>query len=167
MSASLVQELDPEAILLGVEANDREEVIRLLAGRLERLGYVKPSFAEAVVERERKLPTGLPLGRQVNVAVPHTDPVHVLKPGVALATLAAPVDFANMEDAGEAVPVGVVFMLALNHKDRQIEMLQAVMAAIQAPETVERLIAAGSVAEICGLLGTRSGTRSETMGESQ
>ena len=102
---ALIDHIDPQAILLGAEARTAEQAIRLLAAKLEELGYVKPSYADAVAKREAAMPTGLPLGQAVNVAIPHTDPEHVVRPGVALGVLSAPVDFANMEEPDEAVPV--------------------------------------------------------------
>jgi len=77
MAAGLIDFLDPQAIELQSEAKTNEEIIRILAGKLEKLGYVKPSYADAVVSRELTMPTGLPLEREENVAVPHTDPEHV------------------------------------------------------------------------------------------
>lgn len=152
MSQSLAGQIEREAIAIRVDAASSEEVIRLLAARLEKLGYVLPSFAEAVLAREARMPTGLPMGRDINVAVPHTDPEHVVKPGIALATLARPVAFANMEDPDEAVPVGLVFMLALNDKDKQIEMLQQIMLTIQNEDLSSRLLDAASPDELLQLL---------------
>ncbi|EKF20614.1 PTS sugar transporter subunit IIA [Nitratireductor pacificus] len=152
MTQRLFTQIDPGAIVLGVEAGDRETVIRLLADRLLSGGYVKDSFADAVIAREAAMPTGLPLGRAVNVAVPHTDPEHVLKPGIALATLATPVAFANMEDPDEAVEVGLVFLMALNDKDRQIEMLQQIMATIQDEAAVMGLMQAASLDDVAAIL---------------
>ena len=158
MSQSLAGQIEREAIETRVDAASSEEVIRLLAARLEKLGYVRPGFAEAVLAREASMPTGLPMGRDSNVAVPHTDPEHVLKPGIAMATLAHPVDFANMEDPDEAVPVGLVFMLALNDKDRQIEMLQQIMLTIQDEGLSQKLLDAATPDELLALLvGTQQG----------
>ncbi|EJM98848.1 PTS sugar transporter subunit IIA [Phyllobacterium sp. YR531] len=153
MAQALMNYLDPGAILLGVEAKSDQEVIRLLAERLHSLGYVKPSFAEAVLAREAQLPTGLPLGGDNNVAVPHTDPEHVLKPGLAFAALTAPVSFSNMEDPDEKLPVRLVFLMALNDKDKQVEMLQEIAGAIQSPETIDALIKSKSVEDVSRLLG--------------
>ncbi|SDP56045.1 PTS system IIA component, Gat family [Phyllobacterium sp. YR620] len=153
MAEALLNTLDPGAIVLGVNASNDEEVIRILAARLEGLGYVKPSYADAVVAREAALPTGLPLGGANNVAVPHTDPHHVIKPGLALATLAEPVLFSNMEDPDEKLPVSVVFVMALNDKDKQVEMLQEIAGTIQSPEIIAALIAAKSAEDVLGLLG--------------
>jgi PTS system galactitol-specific IIA component len=153
MAQALMNYLEPEAIVLGLKAATDQDVIRILAGRLESLGYVKPSFAEAVIAREARLPTGLPLGGENNVAVPHTDPVHVLKPGLALATLVDPVLFSNMEDAEEKLKVKVVFLMALNDKDMQVEMLQKIAGTIQSPEVIAALIASKSVEDVSRLLG--------------
>ncbi len=153
MAEALLNALDPGAIVLGVKAASDHDVIRILANRLQELGYVKPSFADAVIAREAALPTGLPLGGDNNVAVPHTDPEHVLKPGLALATLAEPVMFSNMEDADEKLPVSVVFVMALNDKDKQVEMLQEIAGTIQSPAIIASLIAAKSIEDVSRLLG--------------
>jgi PTS system galactitol-specific IIA component len=152
MVDGLFDYLVPGAIVPGVEKDTSEEVIRLLAEKLKANGYVKDSFADAVVAREATLPTGLPLGRDVNVAIPHTDPVHVLKPGMALATLKKPVDFANMEDPDEPVSVGVVFLMALNDKDRQIDMLQQIMETVQSEDAIASLMRASSVEDVAAAL---------------
>ncbi|CAN0653865.1 PTS sugar transporter subunit IIA [Nitratireductor aquimarinus] len=152
MAEALMNHIDPEAIVLGVDTDSREAVIRLLAEKLQAAGYVKDSFADAVLAREASMPTGLPLGHAVNVAVPHTDPEHVLKPGIALATLKKPVAFANMEDPDEPVEVGLVFLMALNDKDRQIEMLQEIMATIQSEEAISGLMQASSVDDVAAVL---------------
>ncbi|MEO5758476.1 MAG: PTS sugar transporter subunit IIA [Mesorhizobium sp.] len=153
MSGGLMHLLDPEAILLGSDATTNEEIIRILAGKLEALGYVKSSYADAVVRREMTLPTGLPLERPDNVAVPHTDPEHVLKPGIAMGTLKKPVVFANMEDPDEKLPVGFVFLLAINDKDKQIDALQMVMATIQNAEVLDGLRTARTLDDVRALLG--------------
>ncbi|MCG7504738.1 PTS sugar transporter subunit IIA [Mesorhizobium retamae] len=152
MAQALIDHIHPEAILLGVNAANSEAVIRQLAARLESLGYVKPSYVDAVVKREQTMPTGLPLGLAENVAVPHTDPIHVHRAGVALAVLSQPVDFANMEEPDEAVSVGIVFLLAINDKDKQIEMLQEIMGAIQSPEALTGLKQATSVDDVRAIL---------------
>lgn len=154
MLNNLMDILDPQAVLLGVTASTSEEVIRLLADRLETLGYVKETFAAAVVKREQSMPTGLPLEREENVAVPHTDPEHVIKAGLALATLSKPVTFANMEDPDEMLAIGTVFLLAINDKDRQIDTLQKIMATIQSPEALDGLKQARSLADIEVLFGS-------------
>lgn len=134
--------LEPQALCIGLSATSPEEVISLLADRLEAAGYVAPSYKAAVLHREAKLPTGLPLSDDLAVAVPHTDPEHVLRPGIAIATLATPVAFRSMEEPDDSLPVRVVFALALKDKNEQIEMLQMIASMLQDPDRIEQLIAA-------------------------
>jgi len=152
MHDSILQHLDPEAICLGVEATSGREVISLLAGRLAALGRVRESFADAVLAREASMPTGLPLGGDLNIAVPHTDPEHVVTPSLALATLVRPVNFGSMDDPDEQIPVGVVMMLALADKNAQIDMLREVAELIQRPGALAALAAATSPDEIFAVL---------------
>ncbi|MCW6509979.1 PTS sugar transporter subunit IIA [Lichenifustis flavocetrariae] len=133
--------LDPQAICLQVEVADAAAAIGLLAERLHALGRVKGSYRDAVTERERTMPTGLPLGA-VNVAVPHTDPVHVINPSLALATLRSPVLFGSMDDPDEMIPVQVVMAMALTDKNAQIDMLQRIASFIQNPAALAALVAA-------------------------
>jgi len=146
--ADLANFLVAEAVVLHMNAENSEEVIRFLAAKLADVSHVRPSFADAVLAREKNMPTGLPLGLDANVAIPHTDPEHVLKAGLALATLEKPVLFANMEEPEEKIPVGTVFLLAINDKDKQIDVLQKIMALIQDKAALEALRAAGTVDDV-------------------
>ena len=122
--------LEPDAVCVDLEAADATEVITALAGRLLALGKVRPSYAAAVIARERTMPTGLPLG-PVNVAVPHTDIEHVLSPALAVAVLRHPVTFGSMDDPDEPIPVRIVIAMALTEKNAQIDMLQRIAGLIQ------------------------------------
>lgn len=144
--------INPQAVCLRVEAETPDQVIAQLAGILERTGYVAPSYGAAVLAREAVLPTGLPLSDDFAVAVPHTDPHHVLKPGIAIATLVNPVPFRSMEDPDEILPVRIVFALALNDKNAQIEMLQSIAHLFQTPELLMRMAAAMSPDEVLEVL---------------
>jgi len=144
--------IDPQAVCLRVEAETSEQIIAQLAGILERTGYVAPSYGPAVLAREAELPTGLPLSHDFAVAVPHTDAHHVLKPGIAIATLAQPVPFRSMEDPDEILPVRIVFALALNDKNAQIAMLQSVATLFQTPDLLLNMADAVSVTEVLEIL---------------
>lgn len=147
--------LHPDAICLGVDIDTASGVIGLLAARLEALGKVRSSYAGAVIERERTMPTGLPLGR-INVAVPHTDSDHVIAPALAVATLRKPVPFGSMDDPEEMIPVRVVVAMALTDKNAQLAMLQRIASFIQNEDALTALVAATAPAEAIaafGLLG--------------
>ena len=58
---------------------------------------VKDTHIDAVVAREKNYATGLQLA-DIVVAMPHTDPQHVGRPGVCIAQLKHPVEFEHMGD---------------------------------------------------------------------
>lgn len=142
MSSKLLQLLDDDVICLHLEAGSATDVIKDLGQRLFKNGYVKESFIEATLESEKVLPTGIPLEGAINAAIPHSETLHVLKPGVALAILNHPVVFKNMIKPDEDVYVRLVFLLALEHPKSQIEMLQEIAGVLQKPAIVEKLMSA-------------------------
>ncbi len=150
----LTKLLDPDAILIHISAQDAAEVVRRLSEKLMEKGYVRDSFADAALAREAELPTGLMLGGDVNAAIPHTDVEHVIRPAVALATLARPVIFRHMIDPTEEVPVQIVFLLALEQPKSQVTMLQEVAGVLQNATLIERIMASSTADQIIDALQT-------------
>lgn len=118
-----------------------EELLLQMSSRLEDSGAVRESFPDAVVARERRFPTGLPT--PVPSAIPHTDPEHVRRPGIAVALLGGPVDFAEMGGSGRTVPARMVCMLCIDDAANQVEALQTVLSRLQDGQRCERLLADG------------------------
>ena len=140
--------LVPSSVALHYEAGDSKEVITHLGKLLFDAGYVRETFVDAALDRESRLPTGLPLSGDVNAAIPHTEVEHVLKPGLAMATLSTPVTFHNMVSPEEAVPCQLVFVMALDQPKAQIEMLQEIAGILQNPAVINSLMSANSFEDI-------------------
>lgn len=140
--------LHPEAIILQMDAKNSEDVIRNLGEKLYSLGFVKDNFVKATLEREAKMPTGIPLGGDVNAAIPHVDIEFVNKSALGLATLRQPVVFYNMVENDVEVPCRLVIMLALDAPKSQVEMLQEVAGILQQPEIIKALMAARTPEEV-------------------
>ena len=115
--------IESDLILLDVNAADAEDVIRLLCGKLENLGYISPDHVHAILERERKYPTGLPTN-PVCVALPHGEIEGVHESALAFARLRTPVIFQNMADSNEALNVKMVFLLVNNDPGNQVKALR-------------------------------------------
>ena len=143
------------AIILDYPAKDAEDIISELGRLLQEAGYVKGGFIAAALEREKTMPTGLPLMGNVNAAIPHTDIVHVLRPGVAFATLAEPVSFYNMAMPDEVVLVSIVFLLALDEPNAQICMLKEIAGILQKPILIDWLIKAHTFDEVRSIIKNR------------
>ncbi len=147
-STRILDLLVPTAVCVHLDATDWRAVITALGQRLHDAGCVRDTFVQAALDREAQLPTGLPLDGQYNAAIPHTDIEHVIKPALALATLARPVEFRNMIDPDEAVPVQLVILMAMEEPKSQVEMLQEIAGVLQDPDLIAKLVAAGDEAEI-------------------
>jgi PTS system galactitol-specific IIA component len=140
--------LVPGSVALRFTAHDSKEVISHLGNLLFNAGYVRDSFVDAALDRESRLPTGLPLSGDVNAAIPHTEVEHVLKPGLAMATLTTPVNFQNMVMPEEAVPCRLVFVMALDQPKAQVEMLQEIAGILQDQVVIDQLMSANSFEDV-------------------
>jgi galactitol PTS system EIIA component len=146
-----VVQLDENVISLDVKVETNEEIIRYLYEKLRDFNYVKETFIQAILEREKVYPTGLPLGN-TGVAIPHTDPEHVISPMLAFARLKNPVTFQMMGNKNETVQTDFVFMLAIKEPEKQLVMLERLMGIFQVEGTMSSLKTATSVKEVSNLL---------------
>jgi len=144
------------AIILNYPAKDAEDIVVTLGKRLFDAGYTKESFIQAALEREKTMPTGLPLSCGFNAAIPHTDVEHVFKPGVAFATLTNPVNFQNMVNPEDSVPVSLVFVLALDQPKAQIGMLQEIAGILQSPKVIEDLLIASECGDVIRIIKNKT-----------
>ncbi len=158
MQYTLGDLLKPEHIRVRIAATDALEAIRILNRALVESGTTLAAFGEDACAREATFPTGLPT-QPVAVAIPHADPTHVLSSGLAVGTLASPVQFAQMgTDGSIRLDVHVVFLLAIKESEKQVEMIQQLMAVIQDAAVLEGMTKAKDPAEIVGLIrGTLGG----------
>ena len=115
-----------DLIVTGVEAADAEDAIRQVGQYLLKAGFVKDTYIDAVVQREKEYATGLQL-KDMAVAMPHTAGIHVNVPAVCIAKLAHPVTFYHMGDPDTRVEAEILFMMAIQNPDAQLETLQKVM----------------------------------------
>ena len=123
------------------------EVVERLSNIFISKGYVKPSYMRSAIEREETCPTGLPTPG-LGVAIPHGGLEHTIKPGIAIATLARPVEFGELGNPTSRVKVSVVFMLSVTQPESQIYLLQALMNVYKDEGTLHRLYNATNVEEI-------------------
>lgn len=75
-----MKKLNEALIVLDADVESAEDCIRLAGEMFEKNGYVNAGYADAVVEREKEYPTGLP-GKGINIAIPHTNNKLVNEPG--------------------------------------------------------------------------------------
>lgn len=145
--------LRKDLIFTGLDVKDQQSLFETMGSRLEELGYVKNSYLSALSKREKIFPTGLALGKDA-VAIPHTDPEHVNKNAIAIATLKTPVAFRQMATSEEEdcwVQARLILMLAI-HDGNYIEVLQKVIQLIQDKGFVDRLLTVDRPEELIGII---------------
>lgn len=104
--ANLFKLMSGRISILRCDCRSRDEVIRLLGGRLEREGYVDEGFVESVFVRENLAATSI----GCTFAIPHAYEGHVLKQGIGLMTLKHPILWGGEEK------VQIILMLSVDAK---------------------------------------------------
>ncbi len=140
-------DINEDNILMSVDARSREDVIRQLGTLLEKNGYVKDTFTEAVLQREVVFPTGLQTS-VMGFAIPHTDTEHVKRSAVAIAALSRPVAFQAMGNPDQSVPVDVVMMLAVRDPKMVVHVLRRVLSILEDEEALHAFRKAESRQEV-------------------
>jgi len=136
-----------DMVLFNMQAENNTEVLTKLYEHLYQKGYVKESYLLALLEREKKFPTGLAT-IPFAVAIPHTDSEHVLQPCIVIAKLAHPVMFQEMANESNYVNAHFVFALVLNDSEKQVGMLGTLMGIFSNEKMMERLARADSAQAI-------------------
>lgn len=148
---SFVDKVTEDLILLNIPGNSRDEALKYIADLFMEKGIAKPTFYEALLQRENEYPTGLPIG-EINFAIPHTYPEHINRIAVCVATLQNTVIFKNMGNPEEDVPVRVIVCLALKKMDDNIKMLPTMMDFFADEENLRKLLAAENAGQVMALL---------------
>ena len=139
-------EIYRELIQLDWEVANQEEFFDKMAKKLEDLGYVKDTFADAIKTREANFPTALPV-EPYPVAIPHADPQHIIRPFIACTRLKQPIKWCEMANNDEEHDVKFIFMLGFlgGHDDpsganEHVELLQILVTNFQDPEIMDKLV---------------------------
>jgi PTS system galactitol-specific IIA component len=131
----LWEEFKKDMILQNLKLSSKEELFKTLGGVLIKKGFCKESFVSALVKRESENPTGIDMGG-FGVAIPHSDPSHVIKDGLAVGVLDAPLSFTAMGTDDEFVDAQIAFVLAITDPESHLDKMQALLRILQDKETL-------------------------------
>ena len=141
-------------IIDNLPAKTKEEALSEMAAYLVDKGFCKPSFIQAILDREAKHPSALPM-KNIKIAIPHTDSTHVKKPAILFARLSEPVEFRSMGNPDQTLKVPLISMLALKDKKRIGDLLETLITVYQDSELLEKLCESSSKKEIYAILRDR------------
>lgn len=128
--AKIMSILDKNLIHIGANCQDKNDCIKLGAKSFFNNGYVNEKYENAVIEREKIFPTGLP-SKNINIAIPHTDPSNVIKAGIGVIIPNKPIEFSIMGTEDEKIKCDIIFPLAIKDTNKQIELLKKIMGLIK------------------------------------
>lgn len=117
-------------LFLKLKGGDATTVLQEMAQTLKENGFVEETYEQAVIDREKVFPTGLPI-LPYGVAIPHTDSIHVKKRGLAVGILEEKAAFTLMASDTDQVDVSIVFMLAIKDQTEQVDFLSALIDLCQ------------------------------------
>lgn len=138
----------PMIIGYKITGEDRDEVLHEMADYLISRGLVKDTYGDSVIERENKYPTGIDT-EPIPVAIPHSEREEVIKTAILVGqTKESGVSFQKIEGDGVWIRSKVVFMLAVDTDQGQLEVISKLMGVIQDSAVVKQIAAAGSTEEI-------------------
>lgn len=140
-----------ELIDLDLNASNQQDFFNTRFSILLEKGYVKESFKDAIIEREKKYPTGLAL-EKITIAIPHTDSEHIEKPFVYINRLEEEIKFNQMGNEEEVVQVQDVWVLGIKDGSKQVGLLSFIMEIFSDEEFINEYRKAKDPEELMNLL---------------
>lgn len=139
-------EMSAQNVLLGLTASTKEEAIRVAGNKLVELGYVKPEYVEAMLEREQLSSTYL----GESIAIPHGTIAakdSVMKTGIVFCQYPSGVQYG--EDEGELAHI-VIGIAAKNNE--HLSVIQAITNALDFDGEIDRLTHTDDVNTVLAIL---------------
>ena len=146
MDLTLNSILDRKTIVTGLNADNKDEVIEVLANRYKEAGYIGSvdDFVNAVYEREQEGATGI--GN--HVAIPHGKSETVKKNGVAIAILNNEIPWESLDDTGAKVVVLFDVGDDSEGAKEHLKMLSMFAKKLGKDEVIEKLLNAQSADDV-------------------
>ena len=140
--------LPDDAVVIGAEAADWRAAVRVAGAALAAAGIARPGYAGEMVRMIEE--HGPYVVIAPGLALAHARPgPEVVKDGLAVVTLAAPVDFGHPYND----PVSVVLALAVASGDAHIALVAELANIFNDSSAIQQLAAAKTVEEVHRIMG--------------
>lgn len=130
----------------GIDLRDSQDTLTFISEYLCAQQYVKPTYRQAIFEREANFPTGIDLGFGA-VAIPHCDASHANKPCIYLIKPKQPVKFDRADDEGK-VEVHLIIALVVTDPKEQMTLLRSLFSSLQDEDFYRSLTSSGNKQEL-------------------
>lgn len=140
-------QIDKSHIYINLDVRSRDEFFDFISKKLYKGGFVKENYSQALKEREKEFPTGLPL--EIGVAIPHTSSNYVNKDTFAISVFKNPIIFQEMGgDPDSIIKVKIAISIVMTDGDKHLEALQKLISSIQDKVFLEKISNAKKEEEI-------------------
>lgn len=129
--------VDENIIFLDCTYKTDIELLTGISNKLIENGYVRKTFTKAILDREEIYPTALKV-ENFGLAIPHTEPEYILKPGMAFVKLKGNCKFKEM-CTNKDVEVNMAFILLVKDKEKQVDTLTKLMNLFSKNDILEKL----------------------------
>jgi len=133
-------DLPPEAVALGITAMDWRAAVRAAGAVLSEAGFAEPEYADEMIRMIEEHGPYVVIAPGLALAHARPGPA-VLKDGIAVVTLASPVDFGHPYND----PVSVIVALAVATSEAQIALVAELANVFNDSTAITDLAVAGSV----------------------
>ncbi len=124
---------------LDLNVDNTDEFFAVMSHKAKELGYVTDNFLSAIKEREFNYPTALPT-EPYPVAIPHSDPINIVKQFIAPVRLKKPIDWCEMANNDSVLKVRIVFLLGFKKEEGHVELLQVLLENFQDQSVMDALL---------------------------
>jgi|GEM_PF-4861502 len=101
----------------------RVEALSFLSDNLEELRYVKEHYKDALLDREKKHPTGLVLADSVNIAIPHTETAFANEDVFVIGIPQNEIFFHRIDDIDKSISVDMIFLFVIKDPENYLKFL--------------------------------------------
>ncbi len=140
-----------ENVYINVKGNNFKDVLKNVAFDLEKKGFVKESFFNAVIERETNFPTGLEFPNY-SIAIPHTDSEHVNENSIVVIKPENAIAFKDMGTNSKNLDVNVILLLLVSKNNEQVKVLSNIIKKFANDEIYNNILASNNQQEIFSIL---------------
>lgn len=126
-------------IVSKLSATDWKEALTKLCDYAVNKGYAKKTLIDAILDREKRCPTGFPVDGHRGVALPHEDEVHAEKPLIMIARPMTPLLFGRIDNAEEEIDALLIIMVIVDDVKRYLNTIEKLTPLLKDIKLVEKM----------------------------
>lgn len=127
--------LDKNLFFFDFETESQETLLDTMSEILLGKNLVKATYPDALKDREKEFPTGLPV--KFGVAIPHTSIEHVNENKLVFVKPTKSVPFNEMGNESNEIDVSLVIFILIKDRENHIQVLSTIIEIIQDEEFLD------------------------------